>query len=123
VPPTVLPSIPTAGIVIATTPQDFVKMVVEHAVNLVQMTNVTVLALVENMSYLSCPDCGKQIEVFGRSRAAEIAAEYGIPAVARMPLDAKISQLADAGRIEDYETDALNQVFASIENAKPRKAE
>ncbi|MBE5745424.1 MAG: Mrp/NBP35 family ATP-binding protein [Clostridiales bacterium] len=123
VPLTVFQSIPIAGIVIVTTPQDLVKMVVEKAVNMAQMMNVPVLGLVENMSYLSCPDCGKQIEVFGRSRAAEIAAEYGIPAVARMPLDAKISQLADAGRIEDYETDALNQVFASIENAKPRKAE
>ena len=121
VPLTVFQSIPIAGIVIVTTPQDLVKMVVEKAVNMAQMMNVPVLGLVENMSYLSCPDCGKKIEVFGRSHAEEIAREYGIPAVARMPLDAKISTLADAGRIEDYETDALKEVFASIEKAQTRK--
>ena len=121
VPLTVFQSIPTAGIVIVATPQDLVKMVVEKAVNMAQMMNVPVLGFVENMSYLSCPDCGKKIEVFGRSHAEEIANEYNIPAVARMPLDARISQLADEGRIEDYETDALKEVFVAIEKAQNRK--
>lgn len=121
VPLTVFQSIPIAGIVIVATPQDLVKMVVEKAVNMAQMMNVPVLGFVENMSYLSCPDCGKKIEVFGRSHAEEIANEYNIPAVARMPLDARISQLADEGRIEDYETDALKEVFAAIEKAQNRK--
>jgi Mrp family chromosome partitioning ATPase len=98
-------------------------MVVEKAVNMANMMNIPVLGLVENMSYLSCPDCGKKLEVFGSSKAKAIAAEYGIPAVARMPLDPEISKLADAGRIEDYETDALNEVFAQIEKATPKKAE
>ena len=106
-----------------TTPQDLVKMVVEKAVNMAQMMNVPVLGLVENMSYLACPDCGKKIEVFGRSRADEIASEYYIPAVAKMPLDARISQLADAGKIEEYETDALKDVFAMIEKVPPKKVE
>ena len=123
VPLTVFQSIPIAGIVIVTTPQDLVKMVVEKAVNMANMMNIPVLGLVENMSYLSCPDCGKKLEVFGSSKAKAIAAEYGIPAVARMPLDPEISKLADAGRIEDYETDALNEVFAQIEKATPKKAE
>ena len=118
VPLTVFQSIPIAGIVIVTTPQDLVKMVVEKAVNMANMMNVPVLGLVENMSYLACPDCGKKIEVFGRSQADEIARQYGIPAVAKMPLDAKISTLADAGKIEEYETDALQEVFASIEKAQ-----
>lgn len=123
VPLTVFQSIPIAGIVIVTTPQDLVKMVVEKAVNMARIMNVPVLGLVENMSYLSCPDCGKKIEIFGHSKAKALAAEYGIPAVARMPLDARISSLADAGRIEDYETDALQEVFDEIEKAEPKKAE
>ncbi len=115
VPLTVFQSIPIAGIVIVTTPQDLVKMVVEKAVNMAKIMNIPVLGLVENMSYLSCPDCGKKIEVFGQSKARAIATEYGIPAVACMPLDAQISTLADNGRIEDYDTkDALNDVYAQI---------
>ena len=118
VPLTVFQSIPIAGIVIVTTPQDLVKMVVEKAVNMARIMNVPVLGLVENMSYLSCPDCGKQIEVFGHTKAAMIAKEYGIPAIARMPLDPKISVLADNGRIEDYDASALAEIFAQIEKAE-----
>ena len=120
VPLTVFQSIPIAGIVIVTTPQDLVKMVVEKAVNMANMMHVPVLGIVENMSYLSCPDCGKEIEVFGHSKVKAIAAEYGIPAVSRMPLDPKIATLADTGRIEDYPTDALKDVFAEIEKATPK---
>ncbi len=118
VPLTVFQSIPIAGIVIVTTPQDLVKMVVEKAVNMAKIMNIPVLGLVENMSYLTCPDCGKQIEVFGASKAKAIAAEYGIPTVARMPLDPKISQLADQGRIEDYDGSALQEVFEQIQKAE-----
>ena len=117
VPLTVFQSMPIAGIVIVTTPQDLVKMVVEKAVNMANMMNVPVLGLVENMSYLTCPDCGKKMEIFGHSKAAKIAAEYGIPAVANMPLDARIAALADEGRIEDYDGAALADVFAQIEKA------
>ena len=69
-----------------------------------------------------CPDCGKKMEIFGHSKAEEIAAEYGIPAVAKMPLDANISKLADQGRIEDYDGSALADIFKSIEKA-PSKIE
>lgn len=118
VPLTVFQSIPLAGIVIVTTPQDLVKMVVEKAVNMAAMVHVPVLGLVENMSYLVCPDCGKKIEVFGESKAAAIAQEYGIPAVSRMPLDAELSRLADAGRIEEYGgADGLREVYDAIERA------
>ena len=120
VPLTVFQSIPISGIVIVTTPQDLVKMVVEKAVNMANMMNIPVLGLVENMSYLACPDCGKKIEVFGHSKADKIAAEYGIPAVAKMPLDARISTLADEGRIEDYDGADLSEVFAQIEKAATR---
>lgn len=118
VPLTVFQSIPLAGIVIVTTPQDLVKMVVEKAVNMAAMMHVPVLGLVENMSYLVCPDCGKKIEVFGESKAAAIAQEYGIPAVSRMPLDTELSRLADAGRIEEYGgADGLREVYDAIERA------
>ena len=117
VPLTVFQSIPISGIVVVTTPQDLVKMVVEKAINMAKIMNVPVLGLVENMSYLSCPDCGKQIPVFGTSKADAIAKEFGIPAVAKMPLDARIAVMADNGRIEDYQTDALDEVFAQIESA------
>ena len=122
VPLTVFQSIPLAGIVIVTTPQDLVKMVVEKAVNMAGIMNIPVLGLVENMSYLACPDCGKEIEVFGTSKAKALAAEYAIPALARMPLDHEISKLADAGRIEDYDGAALSEVFAQIEKAECKDA-
>ena len=122
VPLTVFQSIPISGIVIVTTPQDLVKMVVEKAGNMAKIMHVPVLGLVENMSYLVCPDCGKKMEVFGHSKAEEIAAEYGIPSVAKMPLDGNISKLADAGRIEDYDASALADVFKMIEKA-PSKTE
>lgn len=118
VPLTVFQSIPIAGIVIVTTPQDLVKMVVEKAVNMARIMHIPVLGLVENMSYLSCPDCGKEIEVFGQSKAKAIAKEYGIPAIARMPLDPQISKLADQGRIEDYDGSGLETIFAQIEKAE-----
>ena len=118
VPLTVFQSIPLAGIVIVTTPQDLVKMIVEKAVNMANMMSVPVLGLVENMSYLTCPDCGKQMEIFGASKAKAIAAEYAIPSTARMPLDPSIAKFADEGRIEDYETQELAEVFKMIESAK-----
>ena len=124
VPLTVFQSLPIAGIVIVTTPQDLVKMVVEKAVNMANIMNIPVLGLVENMSYLSCPDCGKKIEVFGPSKAQTIAAQYGIPAVAKMPLDPKIAQLADDGRIEEYEnTEDLKEVFEMIKKAERKTQE
>ncbi len=123
VPLTVFQSIPLAGIVIVTTPQDLVRMVVEKAVNMANMMDVPVLGLVENMSYLTCPDCGKKMEIFGHSKAKAIAAEYGIPAVAQMPLDPSISTLADEGRIEDYDGSALEEVFSQIETAKTKGQE
>ena len=118
VPLTVFQSIPISGVVVVTTPQDLVKMVVEKAVKMAEMMNSPVLGLVENMSYLTCPDCGKKIEVFGESKADAIAAEYGIPAVAKMPIDPKIASLADCGRIEDYDDAALKDVYDRISEAK-----
>ena len=118
VPLSVFQSIPLSGIVIVTTPQDLVEMIVKKAVNMAKMMNVPVLGLVENMSYFTCPDCGKQYEIFGPSKAAELAKEYDIPAVARLPIDPAVARLADTGRITEANTDALADVFLSIEKAR-----
>ncbi len=121
VPLTVFQSIPISGIVIVTTPQDLVKMVVEKAVNMAKIMNVPVLGLVENMSYVTCPDCDKKLEIFGASKVDKTAEAFGIPATAKMPLDPKISSLADAGRIEDYDGAALKDVFESIIKAPTKE--
>ena len=97
---TVFQSLPVDGIVIVASPQELVGMIVSKAVKMAQMMNIPVLALVENMSYVQCPDCGKKISVFGESRAEEIAKAFGIPCVARIPIDPDLAALCDAGRIE-----------------------
>ena len=114
----VFQSIPLDGIVIVASPQELVSMVVEKAVKMAEKMDVPIVGVVENMSYVACPDCGKKIEVFGESKADAIAAEYGIPAVAKMPIDPKIASLADCGRIEDYDGAALKDVYDRISEAK-----
>lgn len=118
VPLSVFQSIPIGGIVVVTTPQDLVEMIVGKAVNMAKLMNVPVLGLVENMSYLTCPDCGKKIELFGKSKAEEIAKKYGIPAVAKLPLEATTAALADEGRIEEANTDALAEIYESVKSAR-----
>ena len=114
VPLTVFQSIPLDGIVIVATPQELVSMIVQKAVNMARMMNVPVLALVENMSYITCPDCGKQIPVFGESHAEEIAKTYDIPHVAKMPIDPELAQLCDAGRIEAVSRNWLDNLAEDL---------
>ena len=104
VPLTIFQSIPVDGIIIVTSPQELVSMIVEKAMKMAQMMNIPILGMVENMSYLQCPDCGKKVEVFGPSSADAIGAEYGIPVIAKLPIDPKLAMLSDAGRIEFHET-------------------
>ncbi len=118
VPLSVFQSIPLSGIIVVTTPQDLVEMIVKKAVNMAKMMNVPVLGLVENMSYFTCPGCGKRHEIFGASKAEALAKEYGIPAVARMPIDPAVARLADAGKITEADTDALKEVFLAVEQAR-----
>ena len=118
VPLSVFQSIPLSGIIVVTTPQDLVETIVKKAVNMAKMMNVPVLGLVENMSYFTCPDCGKRHEIFGKSKAQELAASYGIPAVARMPIDPGLARLVDEGHIMQADMDALAEVFLSIEKAR-----
>jgi len=114
VPLTVFQSIPVDGIVIVTTPQDLVGMIVQKAVNMAQMMNVPILGIVENMSYVKCPDCGRRISVFGESGVDALALEHGIPAVAKLPIDPELTKAADSGNIENLENNPLNGFLDKI---------
>ncbi len=108
VPLTVFQSIPIDGIVVVTTPQDLVGMIVSKAVNMAQMMNIPILGIVENMSYIKCPDCGRKISVFGESGVDAIALEHGIPAVAKLPIDRELTTAADTGKLEQFENNYLS---------------
>ena len=114
VPLTVFQSIPVDGAVVVTSPQSLVSMIVEKAVNMAGMMNVPVLGLVENMSYAVCPDCGKAIEVFGRSTADEVAKKHGVPLLGRMPIDQKLAEACDRGVIELFEGSWLDETAKTI---------
>lgn len=113
VPLTVFQSLPVDGIVIVASPQELVKMIVEKAVNMANMMDIPILGMVENMSYLKCPDCGKEIKVFGESHVEEIAREYDIPLIGRIPIDPEIASLCDKGKVEDIDSGYIGS-FAEI---------
>lgn len=112
---TVFQSLPIDGIVIVSTPQELVGMIVEKAVKMAELMHVPVLALVENMSYIECPDCGKKIEVFGKSHLAELAEKYQIKNTAALPIDPKLAQLVDDGAIEYFEGGWLDGIIDAVE--------
>lgn len=115
VPLTVFQSLPIDGLIIVTTPQDLVSMIVTKAVNMANMMNIPVVGIVENMSYLKCPDCGKEIEVFGASKAEAIAKEFGIGTYARLPIDPAVAVMVDAGEIESADAGNLTGIADTIE--------
>ena len=117
VPLTVFQSIPVDGIVIVTSPQDLVSMIVAKAVKMANMMHVPVLGFVENYSYLECPDCGKRINVFGESRLDEVAEAFNLPVLARLPIDPAVAASYDSGMMETVKTDRVNDVIQAIENA------
>ena len=114
VPLTVFQSIPLDGIVIVSTPQDLVSMIVSKAVNMASMMNIPVIGLVENMSYALCPDCGKHIEIFGKSHIDEVASNFGLEVLARVPFDPEFASLCDRGMIEAHVSDALDGAATAI---------
>lgn len=105
VPLTVFQSLQVDGIIIVTTPQDLVSMIVSKAIKMAAQMNIKVLGIVENMSYLECPDCGKHIEVFGKSKLEEVASTYNLKILGRIPIDSKLTSLCDEGKIEDVKED------------------
>ena len=117
VPLTVFQSLPLAGIIIMTSPQELVSMIVAKAVNMAKKMDIPILGLVENMSYLECPDCGKKISVFGESHIEETADEYGIPVLAKIPIDPSIASKVDEGLVEYVESPWLDAAADAVEKA------
>ncbi len=114
VPLTVFQSLPVDGIVIVSTPQDLVSMIVSKAVNMANLMNIPVLGLVENMSYAICPDCGKHIEIYGKSHINEVAANFGLSVLGRLPFDPSFAALCDRGAIEELESNNLVDAAEAI---------
>ena len=114
VPLTVFQSLPVDGIIIVTSPQELVSMIVGKAVNMAKKMDIPILGIVENMSYLECPDCGKKISVFGESHIEEVAKEYDLPVLARIPIQPKIAEMADQGTIEYLEESWMDEAAEKL---------
>ena len=121
VPLSIYQSVPLDGIVIVTSPQELVSMIVKKAANMAQKMNVPIFGMVENMSYVVCPDCGRTIEVFGKSRIEEVAKEYGVKNIAKIPFDASLASCCDKGLMELFEGDYLNSFFFDLEKDVEKK--
>jgi ATPases involved in chromosome partitioning len=115
VPLTVFQSLPVDGIIVVTSPQELVSMIVGKAVKMAEMMKIPVLGIVENMSYYTCPDCGKQIDIFGKSHLKEITTQYALPILGRIPLDPSIAERVDAGRIQDITENWLESAKGVLE--------
>ena len=116
-PLTVMQSLPVAGVVVVSTPQDLAGMVVRKAVRMAQHMNVPILGVVENMSYFVCPDTGKRHHLFGRSRGEEMARAAAAPLLGRLPIDPRVAELCDQGRIEAYDSDAYRELASAFAEA------
>ena len=110
----VFQTLPVDGIIIVASPQELVSMVVEKAVKMAQMMNIPILGLVENMSYLLCPDCGKKLYPFGEGRTGDAAARYGVPLLGQMPIDPALARLVDDGNIESFQGDWLQGAVDTV---------
>ena len=108
VPLTVFQSIPVDGIIVVTSPQELVSMIVEKAVNMAELMNIPVMGIVENMSYFECPDCGKKHSIFGESHIEKTAEGFGIPNVSKLPIEPQLAKWCDEGLIELFEGDWLD---------------
>ncbi|MBO4313220.1 MAG: P-loop NTPase, partial [Desulfovibrio sp.] len=118
--------LPVDGIIVVTSPQDLVTMIVEKAINMANLMNVPILGLVENMSYFVCPDNGKSYQIFGESRVESVAREHGLKVLAKIPIDPLLSAACDRGEIESFAgqfvDEALNAVEATPNRAAPPAA-
>ncbi len=116
VPLTVFQSLPIDGIIIVSTPQQLVSMIVEKAVKMANMMNVPVLGLVENMSYVVCDNCGNKVSLFGDGNTENLASQYGLEVLAKLPLDPSLTKFVDEGQIESYPLETLTKVKSAIES-------
>ena len=107
VPLTVFQSIPVDGIIVVTSPQDLVTMIVGKAVKMAKLMNIPIMGLVENMSYIKCPDCNKEFKIFGDSKVEQIAQEFNLKVLGKLPIASEIAKACDAGEIEDLEEDTI----------------
>ena len=114
VPLTIFQSLPVEGIIVVTSPQELVSMIVEKAVNMAKMMNIPVLGIVENMSYFKCPDCGNIHYIYGKSDIEKTAADNGIDTIAKLPMDPETAAKVDAGKAEELDVEALNDIFNRI---------
>ena len=115
VPLTVFQTLPVDGIIVVASPQELVSLIVTKAVKMAEMMNIPILGIVENMSYITCPDCGKKISVFGESHVDEVAAKHGLKVLAKMPINPRLAQNADQGVIEAFEGDYLDGAADAVE--------
>lgn len=115
VPLTVFQSLPVDGIIVVTSPQDLVSMIVTKAVKMAEMMDIPILGLVENYSYFRCPDCGKEHAIFGESRVDQVADQLGLKVLAKLPIDPALAAACDAGKVEELETNYLTQVAAQLD--------
>ena len=116
---TILQNLPVNGVYMVTSPQDLANMIVRKGIKMVEMMNIPVLGIAENMSYLSCPDCGKKIHLFGESNIAETCTNHKVPLIGKFPLDPQLAQLGDAGKIESYEGAVLDILMENIDEFLP----
>ncbi len=116
VPLTLFQSLPVDGIIVVASPQQLVRVIVEKAVNMANMMNIPVLGLIENMSYVKCPDCGKEIKIFGESNIDGIAKDFGLPVLARIPIEQNMSVTVDNGEIEKLDVDYVDDAASAVEN-------
>lgn len=119
-PLTVMQSLPINGLIIVSSPQDLVLMVVKKAIKMAEMMNIPVLGIVENYSYLVYPKCGERIEVFGESRGEEVERQAGIPFLGSLPVDYKLAQLCDRGEIESYKSDEIKGISEWLKHTERR---
>ena len=121
VPLTVFQSLPVDGTILVASPQELVGMIVGKALNMAKMMNIPVLGIVENMSYIACPDCGRKIYPFGQGKTEQVAKEFGIPLLAQLPIDPAIAKECDTGVIELYNENWMDRVMEAVENCPKRQ--
>ncbi len=122
-PLTVFQSLPLDGVIVVSSPQELASMIVSKAVNMAKKMEIPILGLVENMSYLKCPDCGKRVDVFGEAKGEKLAVGLGLPFLGAVPLDPAVAQLSDQGRIEEYSSSIIANIADELRTRAAKQVE